>query len=444
MSRSNLLLSVLCSIVFLSWCQSSFAQFEDQTKMQTPDGVWSPNEVTIGQFSNFKLASESFSFEAISLSPRITSQQDYLTFVAGRDNLDIAKLLEPNLYEAAQNIMRVQQVVLGISTDLFPEQRYDHLRDSFSQQCIDAAEKLNVVIYGTTPAEQSTLPDAENMQQHLTEGHESIEATIKRLQALKGAITPEVINLVRIYDNQCLSNAYDTLPLVIKRAVGVLVMGIVPFCSATLIGDKKIVTARHCFLSSVDGKPHDSLQALNDNYVSFHPLVPEDSGLRPFLQVKANPLVPPANPEKTFGVSEDVVVLDLMYPMRNRALTVDRQLTTVEPADPIWVVGYNSYISLKEPLVRGPAGEIVVTNRIRFAPPETCGVLRKTQSGCLFHSCQSAAGTSGASLIKMEQGKASVIGIHKGAAFVGKGCGADDLLTETINVAASGSSIPQL
>jgi len=440
MSHSHYLPAFMFAIVVL-YCQSSIAQFGESAEVQTPDGVWASDEPITVHAEGHKGQTYPYHFRSVSFSPSINSQVDFANFVAGRDNLEIAGLSGSNIYEKTREMLSIQQVVPGISDDLFPEDQYDDLRDAFSSQCIDAAKKLNELIYGNLLAEHFSSSTSENTGVAEAPGQETINDTILRMRENNGVITPEVIDLVETYDNQCLSNAYGTLPSAIKRAVGVLTISNAPFCSATLIGEKKVVTARHCFIASTTGKPRDSFKALKDTRVAFYPLTPYDRG-RLYYKLKGNPLVPPADPEKAFGVNEDVVTLDLMYAMPDRALAVDRLLRTVEATDPIWVVGYNSYISLKEPITQGTRGAMEVTRHIRFAPPKTCAVLRKTNVGCLFHSCQSAAGTSGASLIKMENGKASIIGIHKGAALVGVGCGADDLLTENINVAASASSIP--
>lgn len=318
----------------------------------------------------------SLSLEAMRASPRIANSEDLAAFLAPAHSLA----------ESSTNVFDLMQEVPGLPEDeRYQTPRYREVIDSFSEACIDAATSLNNALV-------ETIADESLFRQRFTNSF--IPAT-------------------SAYDLNCFTSL-NQIPIEIRNITGVLVKDRVPFCSATIIGEDRMLTSRHCFIDADSGADL-RFTALTRGAITFHS----------FSQTAGNKVYPVRTVTQEvdqslfqpFDVADDYIVLrtigfpSIAYPDRVSITPNDPSLPI-----PVWVVGSNE-------LLGSLSGGGSVMSTVRASGPKACSILEVTEKGCIYHSCQTGPSTSGATLMRTdENGGISILGVHKAPISRGKTC----------------------
>ena len=232
------------------------------------------------------------------------------------------------------------------------------------------------------------------------------------------------------YDENCLSSRLDRIPKEIQRVVGILeVRGNngKPFCTTTLIGPRTVITSRHCFVEPTRGQQVVGCRALSRPGLSIRFLYDL------YKEYKVEGLLDSdcARLAESYSIQNDFIKLELTQDVQNAipaSLVIDK--ASFKPGTLFWTIGYSDYVAQANPNATS-----LPKKAIRYAPRLTCGVLISTKH-CIFHSCQTAPGMSGAGLLQQKKGGGiELIGVHVGTSELYKECGHKPLKINNVNLA---------
>ncbi len=230
------------------------------------------------------------------------------------------------------------------------------------------------------------------------------------------------------YERNCLV-PLDQVPLDVRRVIGVLGLetprGTVFFCSATIVGERRLLTARHCFFDPASGAPLQSWTGLNGSLVTFYS-VTTHAGTRSF---SAKPLDPDEAAHE-FAPFDDHLQLGVIEgPFEHVAEVGTESLTDLHIPLPAWVVGSNALLG---DVTRAPSA----LTYVRGSGPQSCAVVGVTAAGCLYHSCQTGKTTSGGGILVQKPGGYGLVGVHKGAISDASPCEANAPSSLDLNLGA--------
>lgn len=229
----------------------------------------------------------------------------------------------------------------------------------------------------------------------------------------------------RAYERDCLV-ALEALPLPIRRVTGVLVAaGGAPWCSATVVGANRILTARHCFIDGQKGQAHDTFSQMGQGRIGFRSVEPHN-GRQSFSAAWVQGRVPSV---EKFGPTDDLVVLQVIDGMfEHWAQAAERLPTEEELPVPAWIVGSNATLG-------DVASARTALEFTRGSSPIACSLLEVTAGGCLYHSCQTGEATSGAGVLALTQDAVTILGVHNAAIAGAYGCEAEPPVDDVLNLA---------
>lgn len=288
----------------------------------------------------------------------------------------------------------------------YQDARYDKVRSAFTSECTSAVQGYQRLLIDILSAPASDF-----------------SMSIFNAQHSRAASS---------YETECLT-ALANVPLTIRQVVGVLVVGGRPFCSATIIGDKDLLTSRHCFVDSDSGDSLITLDHWRDGNVSFVPATMQNSR-------SAFSVAPPNSAElqaiqNKFDAPADYLRLSTMRSMQYAAVYKPAPAPKIEYPVTAWLVGSNIHLD-----DIGQAGAPL--DFVRGAAPNACALLEKTPAGCVYHTCQTSPSTSGAGmLIANTAGKVELLAIHKGTIAEAMTCETSPPQSLLLNLAISDISI---
>ena len=232
------------------------------------------------------------------------------------------------------------------------------------------------------------------------------------------------------YDTNCLIADVGSIPLSVRSVVGILELfdgTWHPFCTATLVNDRTVITSKHCFVERSTG-----IRSVGCAYW------PTPQGIvvrflhdlgRAYRLVKLS--IQCLNRNERYSVLNDYVEATLGEDVvKSVPARIAQRSNAILPGTSFWSVGYSSYVTE----AYGEKAQPLPLAAIRYAPVETCGVLAATTS-CVFHSCQTAPGTSGAGLLREVDGAVELIGVHFGSSEPFAVCGEGAPQTKDVNLA---------
>jgi hypothetical protein len=250
----------------------------------------------------------------------------------------------------------------------------------------------------------------------------------KNLGILNSGSSSDTWTKSAAYDRDCLTPLKD-IPLGIQQVTGILITsGGVPFCSATAVGPKTVITAKHCFFNPTTGRANEQFGQLQANQVSFRALA-KHNGISTF-SVRAGK---GAVAGSAFAPAADVVLLTVT----DGPLAHFANLTPAAPSTtpvPTWVVGVNA-------LVGDVRSAAPATSFVRGSSPNGCSVVQVPSSGCLVHTCQTAPATSGAGMLEdRANGPPLLLGVHVTSSLEATACGVAAPTSGSLNLAAAVTS----
>lgn len=384
---------------------------EGEVIVTTPDAKWVVAEDMAAEaLDRSGLQPLSIDISPTKIKPLLQTRRQFLKIALGAD--DVHRLLKS---AAADKAIEFQQVISGIP-GAFSGMPFDEIRRRFDPRCVWAAGQLKRLL------DEIAMPSPAEVLHDIDE-------------EVKDTHKTELIAAIRLYDRSCLREWRDVLPNSISRGLGVLVANGAPFCSATLVGDRQLLTARHCFIKSVDGTAAKSMELLEKGSVIFMPLDANTNGRIVFSEVKHEQMKKPPIPQDAYGITSDLLYLSLQEGLRDRALSQSDDPMNTIPGDLVYIVGYNSLLTVLKPISVLSGFPTDLDPHVRLASPETCAIIATSPKGCLFHSCQTAGGTSGAALVR--QRDHLVIGVHTGSGHETDECPMGDLPISLLNVATA-------
>ena len=319
------------------------------------------------------------------LAPVVTSPQDLSLLLTGRN-------VGPD--QLSERMARFMQVVPGVPPR-FSDPKFNEARAAFAA-CAQAAQAYRALSLHLATSTQFALD-------------------------LRSETTTTNVGA---YERDCLT-ALDAVPVAVRGVTGVLVTPAgAPWCSATIIGSDRLLTARHCFVDAVTGTPYDTFHQVPPGRIGFRSIEPHN-GRHSFSTrwLRAPPL-------EKFGPLDDFVVLKIKdWTFERWAATATKAPTNAEMPIAAWVVGSNATL-----------GDVAKARTpfefTRGSSPEACSLLEVTANGCLYHSCQTGEATSGAGVLTLsESGSVTLLGVHNAAIAGAQGCEATPPVEDTINLA---------
>ncbi len=269
----------------------------------------------------------------------------------------------------------------------YRDPKYDPIKEAFTIDCKNAASN-----YTSQVSKLLGAPVGVN------------ESFSQRLMlARASSIAPK-------YEKACLSPLQDT-PVEIQRVVGVFSVNGEPYCSGTIVDQNTIITAKHCFYDSVTGNGSDMNAAWGAGNLTFH--TPVKHGRQNLFTVKKpSSIIQRVNP---FGATDDQMAVQIY---KNFSYVASISATPIDSSFyPItgWIVGSNVNLSdFSQPRS--------ITDYIRGSKPAACALLERTDSGCLYHTCQTSKSTSGAGFFMKTANGYQLIATHKGTSAGAVGC----------------------
>lgn len=343
----------------------------------TSAGRWRAVGAVASRFRNANpVAGESNELDLpMRVMPVVSTKPDLSVFLVGRD-------LGPDFL--ANRMAWYMQVVPGLPAR-YGDSKFNEVRDAFTSECKASAsgyQATAISLFGSTRF--------------------SID--------IAGA---EVRTVGRSYDRDCLV-ALDSLPTAIRRVTGVLITPRgAPWCSATIVGPKSLITARHCFVDPLTGLATDQFAQLTDGRIGFLAVEAHygkvDFSTRWFNSVKA--------PLGQFGPLEDRQLLEISDgAFEHYAVAHAAAISNADMPIPVWIVGSNANL--------GQLGTgMPPLDYARGSAPRACAILEISSAGCLYHSCQTGGGTSGAGVLAVTpSGAVELLGVHKAAIGEAAGC----------------------
>jgi hypothetical protein len=198
---------------------------------------------------------------------------------------------------------------------------------------------------------------------------------------------------------------------VLEQAVGVLMLNGVPFCTATVLDSKTLITARHCIWNTkVGGSVADAIAACASLQSGACPLKFARYGdSAPTNIVKS--IIQKSPPGPVSHIEDDFVLLKLGQPL---AVTVDVRLATATVPTAFIVVG-----APDSDTAISPDGNVQWRHRLRISNPNVPCYLKKIEATRLLHTCQTWEAFSGSPLVTkalVENGKPYLLvaGFHVG------------------------------
>jgi hypothetical protein len=330
------------------------------------------------------------------LQPIVTSQRGVATFVAG------------GLGETftVEDVLHRMQVVPGLpDVPRYQEPKFKAVREAFSK-CAGSAAGYR----------QSTL--------------DLLHATPSGFGV--GGVLPLPAGLGS-YDQDCLT-PLDKIPLAVRQVVGVLAARVrpddelAPFCTATIVGARSILTSKHCFVDADTGAATIYRARLFSEQLSFVPLVP-DGGRSTFTMAAPAATVVALRP---FGPADDHVVLTVKFwDLSHHASVTSAPVESETLPLAAWIVGSNFTLS-------DTARPRSLLELARGSAPLACSALEITPGGCIYHSCQTGPATSGAGLLVVERDESiRLVGVHKGPLVRSTGCEQDPPIDLQLNLATA-------
>ena len=371
---------------------------DDVSVVTTPYGKWS----TSGVIEYVER------FDAQDLRPQVPSHGGVSPSATDRQGTRLRPIIENladlrlflSIEESSDtDLFSLYQEVPGFPDgDRFKDPKYDVVREAFTPNCIESAK-----------AEIASL---DVLATHLRNSSEFSLSELARSD----------------YDLHCLT-PLDQVPEPIRRVAGLLTVEIAgrstPICSATAIGERSVITARHCFFSADTGRALRHFARLQDGLVSIV-FFADNGGFRTFSVRLTDSATASQVP---FFAFEDVLALGVVEKLDNWASSRSRTLTRDSIPYPTWIVGRNEVVADATRL-HG------LLDLVRGSGPNSCAVIDVTERGCLYHTCQTGKTTSGAGVLVLNSsGSVEILGVHKGAISRGAGCELD-VPSARINLAA--------
>jgi len=303
--------------------------------------------------------------------------------------------LAPDLL--AGNMARYMQVIPGVP-DRYSDGRFQPVRDAFTAECSQSARGYQSLGIALLRSERF-LSDLSSTQTRDTSGD---------------------------YERNCLT-PLDQIPDAVRAVTGVMVNAYgVPWCSATIVGPMKILTARHCFVDPVTGLAMPERQQLSDLRVEFYAIAPHN-GFSAF-----NVRWPSGQeaPLGAFTTAQDYQVLTVTdgtfskYASTKAGLPKDPTMPR-----PVWIVGSNATV--------GDVGDARRPLQFtRGSAPKACAVLEISSNACLYHVCQTGRATSGAGVLEIDsEGSVTLLGVHSATIAEAAGCEASPPTGDRLNLA---------
>lgn len=360
--------------------------------VETPNGRW-------------RVAPEIAEFQATSTPPNVAAvdtsmslRSDDQVHLLIETQLDMQRFLtsEVNEFTWDANVFRTFQAVPGVPNDpRYADPKFDRVRNAFTPACIRDAQQYTASVF-------------------------SVYASQDLVQALQDE---SVATFSNGFESNCLRKLQD-VPLAVRQVVGVLRMSGGILCSATVIGEREVLTARHCFFDADTGTAHASWNALAAGTISFFPAVAHN-GRSEFSVRKLDDAT-----NASFEAYDDAIRLRVVggrfsHWASQRAAAIGSDALPV----PAWLVGSNALLGD----VRSPRHPFEF---VRGAAPEACALLEVTNSGCIYHTCQAGASTSGAGVLVPTIDGVQLYGVHKGPVARAAKCEAAPPLSLNMNVAA--------
>lgn len=228
----------------------------------------------------------------------------------------------------------------------------------------------------------------------------------KTSEATKTLAAP-VIDAERNYDSACLTSNIpnEFNPVLIKRAVGILVFAGQPFCTALRMSSTDLLTAKHCFVSEKsDLLPHTVSSLKGGEKIWFQY---EDEPENRYEVCRDS--LPQTSRKTKLLPFEDNIRLKTKQTARPPP---EWKWSTAQPGASLYLRGYFPF-----------AEEESLIQRMRSTAKGGCAAIT-VRNRCTFHACQSTPIMSGAPIFlrpdaSSPQTTLEVIGIHLGTASVG-------------------------
>src|SRR5215831_2678677 len=139
------------------------------------------------------------------------------------------------------------------------------------------------------------------------------------------------------YEHDCMTPLAN-VPLAVRQITGVLVYHNVPWCSATIVGPDRLLTARHCFVDPESGKQTEAYDPVSQHLVGFT-AVEQHGGQHNFTVTWAGGSPPPL---AAFTPLEDMLLLHIADGHFDHFARTAAQSVQSQPMPlPVWVVGSN-------------------------------------------------------------------------------------------------------
>lgn len=220
-------------------------------------------------------------------------------------------------------------------------------------------------------------------------------------------------NNYQAYVDNCLSNISNVYDHRIADRVGILFKTSgkdkgLPSCTATVISNKFILTARHCYVLKEDDKvdlngndyltftPSDNLLKLMPNGNSYNGKIEGELTIDGIKDIELLTRKP--------NLDDDVIVLALAFPLTLERPTLSLKFrTSIAKGEQITILGYQEMATRKDDLYSTafylPDGknQRYYLQNIMMDDSLTCFAALTTLGG-FTHNCQSLNGTSGAPL----------------------------------------------
>ena len=325
---------------------------------------------------------ESFTaFSGVGYSPILETQRDFIGHLIDLNQGVLSNF--PSLFEPFKKLDDFPY------TPRFSGPEYDNIRLGFSK-CSRSAREANNMLSGQLVFNSST-----------------------------NFIINDYLKTIKEYEKDCLYTI-DRVPDSILRVSGLLLYynsgyfdgtkrDLVPFCSATAVGENLIVTAKHCFLQldGTDYHPLSTKKLLKEGLVYFTPLSEEYN--KTYIPVNSSDELK----NEAFKANEDIIRLETSKPIKDFISPVK-----LEPglySKELYIVGNTDLISNLDPQD--------IYGRVRASIPSSCALVEVTQQGCVYHTCQTGKSTSGAGLIAIdEENRVSLLGVHNGPIGSSQSC----------------------
>lgn len=228
-------------------------------------------------------------------------------------------------------------------------------------------------------------------------------------------------------DRKCLTGAesqpHVASPSVPKRSLAVAAINGKAFCTALLLDEKQLLTARHCFVNPKTGELHPELTAAISNGFNLETI----DGMREiklkYTDISSLQLL------GGFDIDKDPVILPASTSLKSGALPLPKvELIPAKENQLLWIAGVvpllDQAIAMQRKAVNSAIDATGITWResIRWSSSlgAQCRIIKVAES-CIYHSCQTFKGFSGSPMIVSaradKNGDPAVIeyvGIHSG------------------------------